>query len=830
MKRSKRFLSLLLAVALCIACLPAGALRISAEEQSFAGGSGIEGDPYLIATKEQLNNVRNDLDAHYKMTADIVFTDADFAQGGDFYNGGAGWVPIGDRSTYFTGIFDGNGHTVSGLTISISSNSYVYAGLFGCVFNGTIMNLGVEDCAVSVTWKDANAFLDVCAGAVAGCVSGGKVIDCYSTGSVTAEESDYAQVGGIVGYLSSNGAVRNCFHTGSVIADTKTVTDYSNAYAHGGGIVGLAKGTVSNCSNTGDVKVSSETGRNTSNAYAYAGGITGSIREESVVSCCWNAGSVMAYATDISIDRGAYAYSYAGGVAGTVNASLVSSCYNAGDVDASSNAWRSSSYAYARSGGIAGRLIAGSAIGCYNTGAVTAAATSFPYRAYAYPGGVAGDIYNNASITNCYYLNNTEKSLGEGTETAFKCTSAQMKQQTTFEGFDFDTVWTMEGNVDYPYPELQAAGMEYTKILESIKITTLPAKRDYTEGEPLDLTGGRITLYYAGGVQEERDITPEMVTGFDPAAVARQTLTVSCGEMTDTFTVEVHKYLFDLSGANLRLGEDITMYFYIPTANLEGENYYVSIFRNGEDGDYITVPYTQWEPYSDTLMRVAYPNIAACQMVDNISVTVYDDDGTAVSHTWRDSVRNYCMRMLSNENTTSLEKTVMVDLLNYGWAAQSFFDYNISNNATFLLSSEQLAMASPLPTLTDNSVKGANNVGSSLVLRNKILLTLYFENIDPSMHAVVTYYDYYGTLQTIQVAGSDFVDYGSYYGIRVDTLVMAEYQKLVTVKVYNSANQLVASASDSVESYLSRQQNDSYLYPEIAKALSSALAYANSKT
>ena len=73
-----------------------------------------------IYTKEDLNNVRNNLAGKYILMNDIEFTDADFAEGGDFYNAAAGWAPIGHNSNVkFSGIFDGNGYTISNVYIDI---------------------------------------------------------------------------------------------------------------------------------------------------------------------------------------------------------------------------------------------------------------------------------------------------------------------------------------------------------------------------------------------------------------------------------------------------------------------------------------------------------------------------------------------------------------------------------------------------------------------------------------------------------------------------------------------------------------------------------------
>ena len=125
---SKRLLSWLLVTALLFTTMPVSFLTAYAEgigdvitaltenTSEFLGGNGTEENPYLISTKVHLNNVRKYLDAHFKMVADIEFTEDDFAEGGDFYNEGQGWEPIGtDESSAFTGVFDGDGHTIAWL-------------------------------------------------------------------------------------------------------------------------------------------------------------------------------------------------------------------------------------------------------------------------------------------------------------------------------------------------------------------------------------------------------------------------------------------------------------------------------------------------------------------------------------------------------------------------------------------------------------------------------------------------------------------------------------------------------------------------------------------
>ena len=129
--KSSRFIAMLLAVVMVFSAMPitvltANAAAASGNTTDFLGGSGTEADPYLISNKTHLNNVRNYLNANFKLMCDIDFADADFAEGGAFYNNGKGFTPIGSWTNKFTGTFDGNGFAVKKLYINTDSD----AGLF----------------------------------------------------------------------------------------------------------------------------------------------------------------------------------------------------------------------------------------------------------------------------------------------------------------------------------------------------------------------------------------------------------------------------------------------------------------------------------------------------------------------------------------------------------------------------------------------------------------------------------------------------------------------------------------------------------------------------
>ena len=182
--------------------------------EQFAGGDGSKDSPYQISNGAELAYLAklvNDGNDFSKKTitlkADINLNTDDVPASGNE------WTPIGNSDNVFNGIFDGDGHTISGLYINVTGNyssakkGRLYQGLFGYVEDGTVQNLIV-------------------------------------TGSVTVKNERTANVsyiGGIVGYNDS-GIVQNCGFYGIVSAKKKDAKDCTK---DNGGVVG--KGRATNC-------------------------------------------------------------------------------------------------------------------------------------------------------------------------------------------------------------------------------------------------------------------------------------------------------------------------------------------------------------------------------------------------------------------------------------------------------------------------------------------------------------------------------------------------------------------------------------------------------
>ncbi|HEY6951119.1 MAG TPA: GLUG motif-containing protein, partial [Bacteroidota bacterium] len=207
-------------------------------------GSGTTGDPYQIATLDNLYWVTQNSTSwnkHFLQTADID------ASSDTSWDSNQGFSPIGTAGVNFTGVYDGGGHTISGLFISRSSANNL--GMFGIAYYpDTVKNLGLTN--VNITGGTNTG------GLVASNSNGCTILNCYTTGSVNATYSNY--IGGLVGY-NNGSVVSNCFSTVNV--------SVNSASSNIGGLVGYSRGqsTINNCYATGSVN----------GGASYAGGLVG---------------------------------------------------------------------------------------------------------------------------------------------------------------------------------------------------------------------------------------------------------------------------------------------------------------------------------------------------------------------------------------------------------------------------------------------------------------------------------------------------------------------------------------------------------------------------
>lgn len=228
-----------------------------------------------------LSGVAQNKSANAVLTADIV-VNANVLKSDGTLNEGTfkEWTPIATSASPYTGIFDGQNHTISGLYFN-QENSYD-VGLFGRN-NGKIANAGILDSYFYGTSK---------VGGMCGNNYTGTISNCYNTGSV----SGIGTAGGVSGY-NYTGSITNCYNTGNVSGSSGFV----------GGVSGYnSKGTIINSYNAGSVS-----------GLEYVGGVSG-YNDGGTITNCYNVGSVGGSG-------------YVGGVNGW-NKGIITNCYNTGSV------------------------------------------------------------------------------------------------------------------------------------------------------------------------------------------------------------------------------------------------------------------------------------------------------------------------------------------------------------------------------------------------------------------------------------------------------------------------------------------------------------------
>ena len=202
-----KIFKLLLPAALLLCCI-----TLNAQQPK---GDGSQANPYQLTNyadlqwfAAQVNGGQNGICA--KLTADIT--------------AGGAWTPIGNSSQCYRGDFDGNGHTISGLSLSDNETSNV--GLFGkATDDAHIHHVGVVGCSFS--GKDH-------VGGICGDFANGVIEYCYSTGTIYALTGDG---GGLTGSCFTNAYIRQC-HTSCA------VTAGAGSY---GGITGYLWGDINHC-------------------------------------------------------------------------------------------------------------------------------------------------------------------------------------------------------------------------------------------------------------------------------------------------------------------------------------------------------------------------------------------------------------------------------------------------------------------------------------------------------------------------------------------------------------------------------------------------------
>jgi hypothetical protein len=216
-------------------------------------GAGTQVNPYQIETLDNLlwvSTTSSSWGSTFIQFADIDASDT------ATWNLGYGFVPIGNTTTSFTGSFDGQNHSISGLLINRVANNQA---LFGELSGATISDLGLTGCNITG--------VDKVGGIAAEMNTSTTITRCFTTGSITGQD----MVGGIAGNIRGASTISQSYNTASI-----------TAFEYGGGIAGKNRGSsiIELCYNLGSVDDGT-----------FLGGITG-YNDSSLIHNCYNSGEI----------------------------------------------------------------------------------------------------------------------------------------------------------------------------------------------------------------------------------------------------------------------------------------------------------------------------------------------------------------------------------------------------------------------------------------------------------------------------------------------------------------------------------------------------------
>ena len=278
----KRILGIALAICMMIFCVPMGVF--AAEAPSFSGGTGTQGDPWLIASQADLIALAEFLNSGNAETFDTENAGVGnchgyyFKQTADIDLTGVSWEPIGySGGYYFAGNYDGGGHSITNAvsTGKVDPEGYATAGIFGWVAFGSVANLHVKNANFVATGQNNYSYV----GGIAGVCYGSSIKNCSVENSSleSRRNNNNNCAGSIVGY-STGGTFEKCAAENNQI----------RTMAYGGGFVGevdddpnygAGNSTFTNCY-VANCTVISET--DDSQGTSFSGGFAGEITDSTL--------------------------------------------------------------------------------------------------------------------------------------------------------------------------------------------------------------------------------------------------------------------------------------------------------------------------------------------------------------------------------------------------------------------------------------------------------------------------------------------------------------------------------------------------------------------
>ena len=418
------------------------------------------------------------------------------------------------------------------------------------------------------------------------------------------------------------------------------------------------------------------------------------------------------------------------------------------------------------------------------------------------------------------------------------------------------------------YEEVDSHNGLYTVSYDPAKLTYVDTESDAAyQSVHADTENGTVTFAFAtnkaASFTADADIA---VVNFTLKTDGTTTVTVTTKERDyelglteeDELKIGESEVISASFNHSCSLGNNLAVNYYVPADSVEGyENIRLIINKQtfNEDGSSVTWKeftlndYTLYTNNGKKYLRFVFNNITAKEMGDELRATVEaEKDGTNYT-SLEDvySIKQYAYNRLE-KSSDELFKTLLVDMLNYGAAAQEYFKYNTGNPVNADLTEAQRALATaevpelegaPADVVTTGATakfKGKNIVMGSNV-EMKFAMTFDSGNPADSVTLVLSYTAINGTKYDKTIPASEFVYDSSIsaYTAKLTTIAAKDMSSIVTAKIYDGDQLISNEIHYSIETYVRNRLNASTnelfkaLIGEMIKYGKSAEAYFKNK-
>ena len=714
-RQMKRTVACVAAAATVFSMNPAGLPYAGGQAGAFVVDAATESTAVEISTYEQfaafveaVNAGTAEAYASVKLTADITIP------------AGTAWTPIGSAANPYTGVFDGDGHTVSGLTASITAAEYnaendsVPFGLFGQTQGATIKNLKMSNVEISGSAGSGSGIL--CGRSIATTISG-----CTIDNSCTFN-GNTAMVGGL-----------GCM---------------------------LIESTVSDC--VVAVQLQLENQDPPAGGYAYV------LSNSQIINSIFK-GTI----------KGTGTISLTGGFVG-VNSGLIANCIYSGTMTASGYNMCS---AFAGEASNTGTIVNCFANGKFSLTDGSTGTTTGIFRGNGNGNKVANCIANTAmepmnlvgvasNVTDCVFMEPSEIAAGNASYKlngyAASLEDAEKEEYHTSEWKSF--VETDNGSLTFS---------SETKVTR--KVTFYDTDNNVISGGSSFMEEGAKLVY-----PEAAD--PSYIAWVDSKGRIYDENSVVGSEDLDLYplTEGYVDSLLSIKQVSITLDSDISLVYLVDPAVLDRYQNATIVYRDASgtvQGSSVLSTGLTKTVDGNTYLYGTFTGIAAKEMTKDITATVEgtSDSGTTkcYSKAYTTSVADYAKRLIAMDGASSELKTLLVDLVNYGASAQTYFGYNTSDlaNADF---DDYQTYASAKHSLTGftNSGSSVTNSGAvkisgrTLVLENRVGIAVIIDTSEYDGDVADITINVSGTGVSDVISGQDLKPYGTnkYYGVTYEIL------------------------------------------------------------